>query len=96
MCFRKKEKKEPKQEKQNKKDSSTNEKSSENESSKVYHITKRATDGKWQVKFTHGEKAIKLFDTQQEAIDYTKTLSNNQDRGFVVHKKKGTIRKKNY
>ena len=44
---------------------------------KVYHISKRASDGKWAIKFAGGEKAIKLFDTKQEAMAYgTKTESS--------------------
>ncbi len=64
--------------------------------SNVYHITKRSSDEKWQVKFSKSTKAIKLFNTQQEAIDYAKSLSKSQDHGFVIHKKTGTVRKKKY
>ena len=43
------------------------------DATRVYHVAKRE-DGKWQVKFAGGEKAIKLFDNQMEAIVYvTKT-----------------------
>jgi hypothetical protein len=42
---------------------------------KTYHIAKRASDGKWQVKLASGEIAIKLFDTQAEAIDYAKNMA---------------------
>ena len=41
-----------------------------------YHVAKRP-DGKWQVKFAGGEKAIKLFATQAEAIEYAKKLAEN-------------------
>lgn len=56
---------------------------------KVYHISKRATDNKWQIKFANGEKAIKLFDTKQQAVDYCKTLADNQDAGMIIHPSKG-------
>ena len=56
---------------------------------KVYHVSKRASDGKWQVRFANGKKAIKLFDTKQQAMDYTKTLAENQDAGILVHPSKG-------
>ena len=62
---------------------------------KVYHIAKRE-DGKWQVKFAKGQKAIKLIDTQAEAIKYAKTLANNQDGSIQIHKVNGSIRKQNY
>lgn len=63
--------------------------------SKVYHIAKR-DDGKWQVKFAKGEKAIKTFATQAEAIEYAKQLANNQDGSIAIHKKDGKIRKLKY
>lgn len=63
---------------------------------KVYHITKRKSDGKWQVKFNNGKKAIKLFDTQNQAIDYAKALAQNQEAGIMIHKEDGTFRKLRY
>ncbi len=62
---------------------------------KNYHIAKR-DDGKWQVKLAGGEKAIKLFDTQAEAIDYAKTVAENQEGNITIHKRDGKIRKQNY
>jgi hypothetical protein len=50
------------------------------EGAKTYHIAKRASDGKWQVKFASGEIAIKLFDTQAEAIDYAKEHGRQSKR----------------
>ena len=55
---------------------------------RVYHVAKRP-DGKWAVKFAGGEKAIKLFNTQAEAIDYTKKMSDNQGGAMLVHNSKG-------
>lgn len=63
---------------------------------KVYHITKRSSDGKWQVKFSKGKKAIKLFDTQAEAIEYAKQLAVNQEAGIMIHKEDGSFRKLRY
>ena len=65
-------------------------------SNKIYHISKRKEDGKWQVKFASGQKAIKLFDTQAEAIDYAKKLADNQEGSISIHKVDGKIRKQNY
>ena len=62
---------------------------------KNYHVAHRP-DGKWQVKFAKGEKAIKLFDTQEEAIAYAKKLAANQDGRITIHKKDGSIRKQKY
>ncbi len=63
---------------------------------KNYHISHREKDGKWQVKFAGGEKAIKLFDTQAEAIDYAKDLAEKNDGTHTIHKRDGKIRKKTY
>jgi len=56
---------------------------------KTYHVSKRESDGKWQVKYAGGERAIKLFDTKKEAMDYTITMAGNQQRGILVHASKG-------
>lgn len=63
---------------------------------KVYHITKRLSDGKWQIKFNKGKKAIKLFDTQVQAIEYAKALAQNQEGSIMIHKEDGTFRKLRY
>lgn len=70
-------------------------KESAEEKTRNYHVAKRA-DGKWQVKFAGGEKAIKLFDTQAEAIAYAKKLAANQDGSISIHKKDGKMRKQKY
>lgn len=55
---------------------------------KMYHIAKRE-DGKWQVKFAGGSKAIKLFNTKAEAVAYTENMATNQDAGVLIHPSKG-------
>ena len=55
---------------------------------RVYHVAKRS-DGKWAVKFAGGEKVIKLFDTQVEALEYTKKMTKNQGGAMLVHNSKG-------
>lgn len=62
---------------------------------KNYHVSLR-DDGKWQVKFAKGEKALKLFDTQAEAITFAKEKAKNQDGNITIHKTDGKIRKQNY
>ncbi len=59
---------------------------------KTYHVAKRP-DGKWQVKLAGGQVAIKLFDTQAQAIEYADSLAENQDGSVRVHSLKGKIRK---
>lgn len=55
---------------------------------RTYHLVKR-DDGKWEVKFAGGQKAIKLFATQKEALEYSKKMANNQDAKVLVHNSKG-------
>lgn len=60
-----------------------------------YHISLNE-DGKWQVKGEKAGKALKLFDTQKEAIAYAKSVAGNQEGNFVIHKVDGKIRKQDY
>ena len=55
---------------------------------RVYHVVKRP-DGKWEVKFAGGQKAIKLFNTKVEAEEYTRQMAENQDGVMLVHNSKG-------
>lgn len=59
---------------------------------RIYHISKR-DDKMWQVKFAKGKKAIKLFNTQAEAIVFAKKLARSQSGSIRVHSVKGKIRK---
>ena len=63
---------------------------------KTYHISKRKDDNMWQIKAAGGSRAIKLFKTQKEAIDYCKTLADNQDANIMIHKEDGSFRKLTY
>ena len=68
----------------------------EDNKKKIYHISKRKEDEKWQVKFANGERALKLFDTQAEAIAFAKEKAKNQDGAISIHKVDGKIRKQKY
>ena len=59
------------------------------DNTRVYHLSKRASDGKWVVKFAGGEKVIKTFDTQKEGLEYCKKMAANQDGALLVHNSKG-------
>jgi outer membrane biosynthesis protein TonB len=59
----------------------------------VYHISQRKELNKWQVKRNQSQKAVKLFDTQKDAIDYAKDLAKNQNASIRIHSKEGKIRK---
>lgn len=72
------------------------EKTTRTPSKKVYHVSLRKDDGKWQVKYGGGKKAIKLFDTQAEAIKFAESRADSQDGSISIHKKDGKIRKQDY
>lgn len=59
----------------------------------IYHVTRRKEDGKWQVKLQKGDKAIKLFNTQEEAYAYAKKIAGNKEGTVHLHKVSGQIRK---
>ena len=59
---------------------------------RIYHISKRE-DKMWQVKFANGKRAIKLFNTQAEAIVFAKKLAKSQLGSIRIHSLKGRIRK---
>lgn len=63
---------------------------------KVYHISKRKEDGKWQVKAEGADRALRLFFTQADAIAYAKKVAGNQAGRIVIHKEGGGFRKINY
>lgn len=66
------------------------------EEDKVYHISKRKTDRMWYVKAEGSSKALKKFFTQEEAINYAKSVAGNQEGRIVIHKEDGSFRKLSY
>jgi len=58
------------------------------EKKNTYMVNKRE-DGKWQVKIIGSDRAIKLFSTKAEALDYTKTMAGNTEKGIVFKPSKG-------
>ena len=64
----------------------------------TYHLSKRASDNKWQVFRAGSDKVIKLFSTKAEAEAYTKQMAENQGVAYLSHaskgKNKGKIQKK--
>lgn len=65
----------------------------ENDLPRVYHVSKRSEDNMWQVKFANGKRAVKLFKTQAEAMEYAKSLASSNGGSIRVHSLKGKIRK---
>ncbi|MCI9407666.1 MAG: DUF2188 domain-containing protein [Clostridia bacterium] len=66
------------------------------EPDRVYHISYRKLLRKWQVKAEGDSKALKLFWTQAEAIDYAKSVAGNREGRIVIHKEDGSFRKLTY
>lgn len=60
---------------------------------KNVHVTKR-NDG-WAVKTENSERAVKITETQKEAIDVGKSIAKNQQSELVIHGTDGKIREKN-
>ena len=67
--------------------------SSYKDGARIYHVS-QYSDGGWQVKLATGDKAIKLFKTQAEAIAYAESLQKTQGGSIRIHSMKGTLRKK--
>ncbi len=59
------------------------------EARKVYHVSKRAEDGKWALWIQGSDKVIKLFDTKKEAEEYCAKLGANQHGTDLIHNPKG-------
>ena len=61
---------------------------------RVYHIARsKFVSRSWQVKLAGGEKAIKIFPTQAEAISFAKELVKTQGGSIRIHSMKGQLRK---
>ncbi|MCM1438531.1 MAG: DUF2188 domain-containing protein [Roseburia sp.] len=71
-------------------------KEAESKTTKIYHISKRKDDNKWQVKAQGADKALKLFLTQAEAIAFAKKTAGNQEAKIMIHKEDGSFRRLTY
>ena len=49
-----------------------------------------------QVKAQGADKALKLFLTQAEAIEFAKKTAGNQDAKIMIHKEDGSFRRLTY
>jgi len=56
---------------------------------KIYLIEKREKDDKWTIRIDSSNKALKLFDTKEQAIKYGKELSYSQVAKLKVQSSKG-------
>lgn len=66
-----------------------NETKKEKEYDRIYHVMKRAKDDRWIVKIAQSRKAIKIFDTQKESIEYAEILASNNNGVVRVFASKG-------
>lgn len=51
-------------------------------------------DGGWNLKRGGASRASKHFDNKADAVTYGRQVSRNQRSEFVVHKRDGTIQRK--
>lgn len=66
-----------------------------------YHVSLNKDENsefykKWRVRKSNSDKTIKYFDTQKDAINYAKSLSEKNNAKLVIHKTDGKIRKQKY
>ena len=55
----------------------------------AYHVSKRASDNKWQVFIAGSDKVIKLFNTKPEAEAWVNEKAESTGRAVLVHASKG-------
>ena len=63
-------------------------------SSRKSHHVVPDPDGGWSVKKGGAKRASKHFDTKQAAVSWGRKVSQKQHSEFVVHKRDGTILRK--
>ncbi|MDE7264826.1 MAG: DUF2188 domain-containing protein [Clostridia bacterium] len=58
---------------------------------KIYHVSRRPQDNKWEVRLEGSSKAIKLFRTKAEAMDYAIPLAgdDSDNSRVIIHKADG-------
>ena len=59
------------------------------EKRKVYHVSKRESDGMWAIHIQGSDTVIKLFSTKAEAETYCQNLGANQQGTILFHNSKG-------
>lgn len=59
------------------------------ENMRVFHVTKRAEDGKWTVKEEKTDDVLHTFDTREEATRYCEVFAEEKDALIKYHASKG-------
>lgn len=62
-------------------------------SKKTYHVVP-APNGGWNVKKGGADRASKHFENKEDAKNWARKVSINQESELVIHKRDGTIQKK--
>ena len=67
----------------------------------IYHVSQNKNDKsehfkRWRIRLQGSKKTIKYYDTQKEALDYAKSLADNNDGSVILHGLDGRIRRQNY
>jgi len=60
---------------------------------KSHHVVP-SSKRRWSVRKGGSLKASKIFDNKKDAINYARKVSKNQKSELVIHKKDGTINRK--
>ena len=60
----------------------------------IYRVVYDSENKRWLIKRDGAQRIIDSKMTKEEAIERVKALSQNQDVGFVIHKKDGKFQKK--
>jgi Uncharacterized protein conserved in bacteria (DUF2188) len=51
------------------------------------HHVVPSSEGGWDVKRSNAERASRHFETKQEAVDWGRQVSTNQQTEFIIHTK---------
>ncbi len=62
-------------------------------SRKTHHVVP-SRNGGWNVTKGGAKKASKSFEIKREAVEYAREISKNQESELYIHKKDGTIERK--
>ena len=61
---------------------------------KTHHVVPNKDKGGWDIKKGGAQKASNHLDNKNDAIDIARKISKNQNSELVIHKKDGSIQKK--
>lgn len=56
-----------------------------------HHVVWNSEKGKWDVKRDHAERVSGRFNTKEEAMNYGRQVSINQNTELIPHRKDGRI-----